>query len=99
MEEKESARAQKKRRRSEREALLEEFYVRLAPAWKSKRPLTRSYLGMQANQFKLTLEDLYYIRSVCADEERRGGSYSLSFWGGFKPRKSNPQVPVPYANG
>lgn len=76
--------SEKKSARSEREEIVGLFCLKLTPHWKGKRKLNSRFVGMRLNHLKLP--DLYFLKSLCEDIERRGGSYSACFWGSIKPK-------------
>lgn len=61
-------------RRSERGDLLKEFAARL------KKPI--GYIAMRLTGFSVT--DLYYIKSLCDGEEKRGIEWAKVFYGSIK---------------
>lgn len=81
--------------RSEREELIEYFHDKLLPSWnefqsKQAKPkkLTHSFISFRLPK-ELRLPDLYYLKSNCDQEERRGKSWSMVFWGSIKSRDNN----------
>lgn len=79
-------RAPKKGPRNERDEIFEYFYGKLAPAYQEfrKRPMSKRMLAVKIAH--LSVQDLYYMRSVCEDAARRGQSFSKVFWGQLKVR-------------
>ena len=69
--------------RSERDEILNFFFARLEPFW-TKGKLTKTYFGMKTSHLKL--EDLYYMKSVCLDAERRKQDFVKTFWGMLRVR-------------
>jgi hypothetical protein len=69
--------------RSTHEELKEYFFLRLAPSWPGKKPLTRQWFGVKTCW--LTAQDLFYLKSICQDSVNRGGIFSKTFWGAIKP--------------
>lgn len=70
--------------RNERDELFNFFYPKLASTWGKSPQLTKGYLAMKISH--LSVQDLYYLKSVCLDAERRGVPFSKVFWGSLKPR-------------
>jgi hypothetical protein len=77
----------KKKRRSERSDLIEYFYLNANADRDGKKykKLPVTYYAWKLSHLKVP--DLDYLKSVCEDAERRGGSWSKVFWGSLKPRK------------
>jgi hypothetical protein len=69
---------------TERGDLIQDFLDRLTPDWNGKRPLTFSYLVFRLTG--LSKDDLYYLRSLCDQESRRGVPYGKVFFGAIKAR-------------
>ena len=74
----------KKTAKSERQEVLSFFYEKLLPEWKSKNRLTPCWLAMNTSHLKL--QDLYYLKSICLSEEKRGQVFSKIFWGSLKSK-------------
>lgn len=72
--------------KSERGLLIEEFYNKLKGEWKGNSPLSYGYLCFRVSHLKVP--DLYYLKSICFDYERRGGIFAKCFWGSIKANKS-----------
>lgn len=72
----------KKSNKTERGELLKYFAGKLH--------LTIPRVAFHLTGFKLP--DLYYMKSVCDDEERRGNIWAKVFWGSIKPRVDNSKV-------
>lgn len=68
--------------KSERGDLLSYFYEKISPTYKGK--LRMSSLAFRTSH--LQLPDLYYLKSKCDQEERRGEPWAKVFWGSLKPR-------------
>lgn len=68
--------APKGRRPSERGELLKYF------GQKTGKPI--GYVAMRLTGFKL--QDLYYLKSNCDAEEKRGTPWGKVFWGSIKPK-------------
>lgn len=83
----EPAPSQKGGPRNERDELLEYFFDRLKGPYKqhTKRNLTMRQLAVKLAHLKKA-QDLYYLKSVCEDAERRGKPFSLVFWSELKVR-------------
>lgn len=77
-------------RGTERGELLEYFteVVNCERDGKKYKKLTVKYMGMKL--MHLSKDDLYYMRSVMQDMERRGGKAAKWFWWSTKPQE--PQV-------
>jgi hypothetical protein len=73
---------QKKGRRSERGDLIDYFLEKLSPGWHGARKLTFGYLAFRLTGFNR--EDLYFLKSNCDQEERRGQPWGKIFWGSIK---------------
>ena len=74
----------KNRAKTERGAILVDFFHKLSPYWLGKGDLKITLLSIKVRH--LTLKDLYYLKSLCESEERRGSNYAKVFWGSLKPR-------------
>lgn len=72
--------------KNEREMLQQFFYARLSPSWGGKRPLSKSFFGILTSHLKL--EDWWYMKSLCTQEEQRGGVFAKVFWGSLKEREA-----------
>ncbi len=78
-----------KMRRTERGDLLEYFHyhVNLERDGKKYRKLP---IGAMAWKLEgLNIKDLYYLKSLCESERRRGNSWGKTFWGSLKNREDN----------
>jgi hypothetical protein len=73
---------------SERGELLQFFLDNLNPARKADgyRPLTPAALGVRLSH--LSLQNLYYLKSVCLDAERNGKPFSAIFWWSITPKEN-----------
>lgn len=67
-----------KKRETERGELLKYF------AGKIKKPI--GFVAMKLTGFKLP--DLYYLKSICDDGERRGTPWAKIFYGSIKQKPS-----------
>lgn len=65
------------KRQSERGSLLEYFSEKI------NKPI--GFVAFKLTGFKLP--DLYYLKSVCDSEEKRGTPWSKVFYGSIKPKK------------
>ena len=74
-------------RRSERGDLLDYFTGKInqCRVGTPYKPVKVSYVAFRVGHLK-RLEDLYYLKSLCDSEERRGESWSKIFFGSIKPR-------------
>jgi hypothetical protein len=70
----------------ERDELLDFFHSKMEKAYKrhSGRKLTKKYIAIKISHLKE--KDLYFLKSVCLDAERRGKSFSMVFWSELKVR-------------
>lgn len=72
--------------RSQRAELQNFLFARLAPRWGGRKPLDKRFFGIRTA--RLSTEDLFYMKSIYLDTERRQGSNAAAkqFWGSLKPR-------------
>jgi hypothetical protein len=69
---------------SERSELIGYFHKNVNADRGGRKPLPIRAIAVKLGGLKLP--DLYYLKSICEDEQRRGGSWSKTFWGALKPR-------------
>jgi hypothetical protein len=74
---------------SERAELIGYFRDRLNATRDGKKykKLTYAAVAVKLSHIK-SLSDLYYLKSVCEDAERRGKPFSAIFWWSIKPQIS-----------
>jgi hypothetical protein len=79
-----NAKLPKKTRRTERGDLLDYFThnANLDRDGLKYKKLKISFMAWKLQGLKV--KDLYYLKSVCEQERRRGGSWSKAFWGSLK---------------
>jgi hypothetical protein len=51
------------------------------------KPLTYRAVAVKLADACPKLQDLYYLKSLCLDAEKRGAPFSAVFWSELKPRK------------
>lgn len=44
------------------------------------KPINKSFIAMQLGNLRLTVRDLYYLKSVSEDYERRKGNWGKFYW-------------------
>ena len=72
---------EKNGKKTERDELLSYFFVRLEPHW-TKGKLSKRFFGIKVSHLKTP--DLYYLKSICDDAERRGVPFHKMFWSSLK---------------
>lgn len=80
----------KSKRRSERNDLLEYFVAKINEGRRGTKYEEMTFAGLTCFlSFKgvKSLQDLYYLKSVCDKEEARGKSWSMIFFGQLKLKK------------
>ncbi len=76
------------KRLSERGELLEYFLINVN-AERNGKEYKKLPIGMIAWKLHgLKVKDLYYLKSICEDERRRGGSWGKVFWGSLKSKNA-----------
>jgi len=75
------------KRGSERGDLLQFFTDTLNHTRDGKKFKKLSVAAVAVKLSHLNLSDLYYLRSVCDDAQRRGFSFSKRFWWEIKPKQ------------
>lgn len=80
--------------KNQRNELLAWFFDRVRPHWGGKKPLEERYVGVWANSRKLSTRDLFYMKSIFVDTEKRKNidEACKEFWGSVKPREDIPTV-------
>lgn len=75
----------KRKRKGERGDLLEYFTMKIniQRMKDGYAPIKISYIAFKVGHLK-RLEDLYYLKSICEDAEKRGGIFSKVFFGSIK---------------
>jgi hypothetical protein len=78
---------------SERAELLQFFLDKVNAARRGTKykPLRPAALAVKLSHLKLP--DLYYLKSVCEDAERRGKPFSAIFWWSLKAKDDAAQMP------
>ncbi len=73
---------------TERAFLVKELYRRVGPHWKRQDGslMPERLFGIKLSGLKLTVRDLYFIKSQCEAEEHRGIPFHVSFWGSIKEK-------------
>ena len=66
----------------ERGEVVKFFFERIEPRWLGKKKLTFSFLAKKLSY--LSLQDLYFLRSICVEEEKRGTPFYKTFWGSLR---------------
>jgi hypothetical protein len=80
-------RATKPKRQSQRGELLEYFHLNVN-AERDGKKFKKLPIGAVAWKLQgLSVHDLYYLKSICEDERRRGGSWGKVFWGSIRCNK------------
>jgi hypothetical protein len=76
---------------SERGELIDYFHANANAERDGKRykKLPIRYYAVKLSHLKIA--DLYYLKSVCEDARRRGGSWAKAFWGSLRV-KTAPNV-------
>lgn len=69
----------------ERASLLSYFHSRARDRQDKEYPI--AYIGMRLSHLKL--EDLYFLKSTCAQEIARGVPFGKVFWGSIRVKKVN----------
>jgi hypothetical protein len=65
-----------------RKEMIQFFHERIRD--KKGKKFRASFIGMKLSH--LSLEDLYYLKSICLDSENRGHGFSRCFWGSLRPK-------------
>jgi hypothetical protein len=78
---------------SERAELVGWFTDRLNEARRGTKfkPLAYRSVGVKLAHLR-RVSDLYYLRTVCLDAERRGIPFSAAFWSALKPTQKQPNL-------
>ena len=66
----------------ERGEIVEFFFKRIEQRWLGKRKLTFGFLARKVSH--LSLRDLFFLKSICVEEEKRGVPFYKTFWGSLK---------------
>ncbi len=77
--------APKGRRVNQRQELIQYFTDKINKERENtKYPMVKwNYINFKLSHLK-RLEDLYYLKSICDSEEKRGGSFSKVMFGAIK---------------
>jgi hypothetical protein len=67
---------------SERAVLINYFHQHALD--KNNKPFPVAYIGMKLSH--LELRDLYFLKSTCESESRRGTEWGKVFWGSIKAK-------------
>lgn len=75
-------------RYTERTFLVKLLYRRVGPHW--TRPdgslMPERLFGIKLSSLKLTVRDLYFIKSLCEAQEHQGIAFHVTFWASIKAR-------------
>jgi hypothetical protein len=82
----------KKDRRTERGELLKYFRnkINAGRLGTKYKPLSMGYFAMRLSY--MSVPDLYHLKSICDDAQRRGGGFSKMFFWAIKPQEERKEA-------